>query len=309
MAALVATVAATSGHAKDVPRTPDGRPDLSGVWTTATATPLERPEAHAAKTSLTPDEAARVEAAAEASIQALAQGKLAYNREWLDPGLKVLPGRPSALIVDPPGGTIPWKPEAKAAYERERARYGRGPFDSHHDLDTGERCISDGITLLPLQPYNMNFKLVQTPEHLVIYQEMYHEVRIVPLGRQPRPAPGGQWLGDARARWEGDTLVVTTSNFADRRHDHWAWLWRAARPGLRVVERFTRTDEKTIDYRVTVEDPQSFTQAWTASAPMTTDQASRGVTAGRIYEYACHEANYSLLNVLTGARAEEAATH
>lgn len=290
-----------------VPRQPDGRPDLSGVWTTATATPLERPRALASRPTLTADEARQVELAAAARANALAEGKLAYNREWLDPGLKVLPGLPSALIVDPATGSIPWKREARAAFEAERARYGKGPFESHHDLDTGERCISDGVTLLPLQPYNMNFKLVQTANHLMIYQEMYHEVRIVPFTQDPPPAPGGQWLGDARARWEGDTLVVTTKNFADRREDHWAWLWRAPRPGLRLIERFTRVDATTIDYQVTVEDPASFMQSWTASAPMTTDQESRGVTAGKIYEYACHEANYSLLNVLRSARAEERA--
>ncbi|MCZ6659519.1 MAG: hypothetical protein O7C67_19715 [Gammaproteobacteria bacterium] len=303
-----ATCAAWS---EDVPRTAWGSPDLQGIWTTATLTPLERPDHHRGHEQLTAEEANALETA---TIQRLARSDGAeppagsvggYNRVWLDPGLKVLPNRPTALIVDPPDGRIPWKPEAKAWSDQQRARYGVGPYHGFLDLDTGERCISDGITMAPLQPYNMNFQILQTPDYLAIVQEMYHEYRIIPLDGRPHiDERVGQWLGDGRGRWEGDTLVVETTRFADKSHYYWAWPWRSARPTLRLVERFTRTDSRTIDYRFTVDDPVMFTRPWTASSPMTTDQASRGVTAGALYEYACHEGNYALPNVLRGARAE-----
>ena len=160
--------------------------------------------------------------------------------------------------------------------------------------------------MAPLQPYNMNFQIFQTEDHLVINHEMYHEYRIIPLdGRQSIPQAVGQWLGDARGRWDDDTLVIESGGFADKRDYYWAWPWRAARPGLKITERLTRIDETTIDYVFTVEDSASFTQPWTVSAPMTTDQASRGVTAGPLFEYACHEGNYALPNVLRGARLAE----
>lgn len=286
--------------------------DLQGVWTTATLTPLERPEAHADLTQLSEAEGSALESSTEAALRERSENPApgsvgGYNREWLDPGMKVLDDRRTALIVDPPDGRIPWRPEAKAASDKQRARYGKGPYDSYKDLDTGERCISDGITLAPLQPYNMNYQLFQTPDTLVIAGEMYHEYRIIPLDdRPPLPQAIGQWLGEGRGRWEGDTLVVETTGFADKSDDYWAWPWRSARPSLKLTERFTRVDATTIDYEFTVEDPDMFTSPWTVSVPMTTDQESRGVTAGPLFEYACHEGNYALPNVLRGARAEEA---
>ena len=295
--------------AADVPMTPWGKPSLEGVWTTATLTPLERPETVAA-TPLTEAERAAMEADAEALWESFDQppppGSVGgYNRAWLDPGMKALPdGRP-ALIVDPPDGRIPWRPAARAAADAERARYGVGPYFSFTDLDTGERCLSDGVTMAPLQPYNMNYQIFQTEDHLAIVHEMYHEHRIVPLdGRPFVPEEVGQWLGDARGHWEDDTLVIVSKGFADKSDYYWAWPWRAARPSLKLVERLRRVDQETIDYAFTVEDPEMFTRPWTASAPMTTDQASRGVTAGPLYEFACHEGNYALPNILRGARLE-----
>ena len=300
---------AATGATADVPRTPWGKPSLEGVWTTATLTPLERP-ASLDGTPLTEAQQAEMEAEAERFWQALEQppppGQVGgYNREWLDPGMKALPdGRPS-LVIDPPDGRIPWRPEARAASEAEAARYGIGPYYSYADLDTGERCLSDGVTMAPLQPYNMNYQIFQTEDHLAIVHEMYHEYRIVPLdGRPFLPDKVGQWLGDARGHWEGDTLVIVSKGFADKSDYYWAWPWRAARPSLTVVERLRRVDEETIDYEFTVTDPEMFTRPWTASAPMTTDQASRGVTAGPLYEFACHEGNYALPNILRGARVE-----
>lgn len=309
--ALLANPAA----ADQLRRTPWGAPDLQGVWTTATLTPLERADNHADKETLSSAEAQRLEAATADRMAKLdgaepeAGNVGGYNRAWLDMGMRLLPDRRTALIIDPPSGRIPWRPKAKAASDAERARYGVGPYDSYADLDTGERCISDGVSMAPLQPYNMNFQIFQTPDHLAILQEMYHEYRIIPLdGRPPLDPTVGQWLGSPRGRWEGDTLVIETSGFADKSHYYWAWPWRAARPELKITEWLTRVDAETIDYRFTIEDRNMFTQPWTVASPMTTDQAARGVTAGALYEYACHEGNYALPNVLSGARAEELAT-
>ena len=293
----------------DAPRTPWGKPDLQGVWTPATLTPLERPDTMT-DARLTPEQRAQLEAEAEATWAAIDQppppGSVGgYNREWLDPGMKALDDGRAALVVDPPDGRIPWRAEALADSDAQRARYGVGPYYSYRDMDTGERCLSDGVTMAPLQPYNMNYQIFQTEDHLAIVHEMYHEYRIVPLdGRPFIPEEVGQWLGDARGHWEEDTLVIVSKGFANKADYYWAWPWRAARPSLTVVERLRRVDERTIDYSFTVEDPEMFTRAWTASVPMTTDQASRGVTAGPLYEYACHEGNYALPNILRGARLE-----
>ncbi len=298
-------------QAASPPTTPWGAPDLQGVWTTATLTPLERPEATDIDATLSKEERDKMAVAAEQALQKLAAspppGSVGgYNREWLDPGMRALEDGRTALIVDPPDGRIPWKPQAKAASDAQRARYGVGPFDSYADLDTGERCLSDGVTMAPLQPYNMNFQIFQTPDYLAINHEMYHEYRIIPLqDTAPLHENVGLWLGDSRAHWEGDTLVIVSDQFIDKSTYYWAWPWRAARPSLKITERLRRVDATSMAYEFTVEDPQSFTQPWTVSVPMTTDQASRGVTAGPLYEFACHEGNYALPNVLRGARMQE----
>ncbi|MEM7078079.1 MAG: hypothetical protein AAF513_05560 [Pseudomonadota bacterium] len=295
----------------EVPRLPWGAPDLQGVWTTATLTPLERPEGVAADKTLSAQERSEMEISAEDRLVERSEnpppGSVGgYNREWLDPGMKALNDGRSALIVDPADGRIPWRAEAKAASDAQRARYGVGPFDTFADMDTGERCLSDGVTMAPLQPYNMNYQIFQSEDVIAINHEMYHEYRIIPLdGRDFIPPNVGQWLGDARGHWEGDTLVIVSKGFADKSGYYWAWPWRAARPNLVVTERLRRVDAKTIDYSFTVSDPDAFTQPWTARVPMTTDQASRGVTSGPLFEFACHEGNYALPNVLRGARFQE----
>ena len=294
------------------PRTAWGEPDLQGLWTSATLTPLERPERQADRDRLTGEEAAAIEADS-AARRAASDGKSApgsvggYNQVWMDAGTRIVGDRRTSLIVDPPDGRIPWKPYARVASDRERARYGVGPFESYVDLDTGERCITDGLpNMVPLQPYNMNLRIFQAPGEVVMLHEMYHELRVIPLDGRPRTGIA-QWTGEARGHWEGDTLVVETVNFADRPEAYWSAPWRASRPSLRLVERFTRAGPLTIDYTFTVEDALSFTQPWTAAAPMTTDHASRGVTSGQLWEYACHEGNHAMINILSGARAEEAA--
>ena len=296
-----------------VPLTPWGDPDLRGVWTTATLTPLERPRSLEAQDLLSDAQAADLErqtldqrAASDGVARAGSVG--GYNQVWMDAGTKITGSRRTSLIVDPEDGRIPWKPRAGVENEKERRRYGVGPYETWTDLDTGERCITDGLpNMVPIQPYNMNFRIVQTEDHVAYLHEMYHEVRIIPLdGRPHLDLRIGQWLGDARGWWEGETLVVETTNFADLTQYYWSSPWRKARPTFRLVERFRRLDAETIDYRVTVEDPTMFTQPWTVSAPMTTNQASRGVTPGPVLEYACHEGNYAMPNVLGGARAAEA---
>ena len=302
---------AAGNETSATPRTAWGDPDLQGLWTSATLTPLERPARQSEQTLLTDEEAAAIEEES-ARRRVESDGKSApgsvggYNQVWLDAGTRIVGDRRTSLVVDPPGGVIPWLPEKKIASDREQARYGVGPFYTYTDLDTGERCLTDGLpNMVPLQPYNMNMRIFQTPGQVVMLHEMYHELRVIPL--DDRPLTGiAQWTGEARGHWEGDTLVVETVNFVDKPETYWSAPWRAARPTLRLVERFTRTGPESIDYTFTLEDPTWFTRPWTAAAPMTTDQASRGVTAGEIWEYACHEGNHAMINILGGARAEEA---
>jgi hypothetical protein len=287
-------------------RTPWGDPDLQGLWTSETSTPFERPDRFAGKQFLTAAEVAALEADARTNQQTERRPEDGdpgtYNQFWFDRGTRWVPDRRTSLIIDPPDGRIPWKPGARTTIG---GTLRVGPFDSYTDLDTGERCLTDGPTLVPMQSYNMNFKILQAPGYVVIAHEMFHNRQIIPLdGRQTPSVP--QWFGMSRGRWEGDTLVVETTSFADKRRYRWAQGWRAARPTLRVTERFTRLDAKTIDYQFTIEDPQMFTRPWTAKIPLSQDRAAVGVTEeSRQYEYACHEGNYSIVNVLSGARAAE----
>jgi len=290
-------------------RTPWGDPSFQGVWTNATITPLERPPALADKPFLTEEEVADLEHRAEQDLfieRAPQPGDVGtYNRVWGDRGTRVAGGRTS-LVVDPPDGRIPYTPDARKAQELTDAAYGMGSFNNHLEIDTGERCLTDGLPFVPYF-YNNNYQILQTPQHVAILHEMYQEVRIIPLDGRPHVGPNvGQWLGDARGHWDGDTLVIETTNFDDKTHYRWAEDWRASRPTLHLVERFTRVDEETIDYQFTVTDPTMFTRPWTAAAPLWANRAA-GATIGQLYEYACHEGNYAMVNVLSGARAQEKA--
>ena len=291
-----------------IPRTSWGSPDLEGVWTAATVTPLERSLSLGNKPILTEEERAKIEIEREQFLQSRSANPDpgtpgGYNRFWLDSGTLTLEDGRSSLIIDPLDGRIPWQSESKQWSDVQSARYGVGPYNDYTDLDTGERCITDGISMVALQPYNMNYQIVQTKDTIVIAHEMYHEYRIIPLDDRPFVSDKiTQWLGDARAHWEGDTLVIESRNFADKLDHYWAWPWRSARSSLTLVERLTRIDDSHMEYLVTISDPRMFTQSWTISAPMTTDQASRGVTEGPIFEFACHEGNYALPNVLRGAQ-------
>ena len=297
-----------SGQTGDstAPRTAWGDPDLHGVWTGSSLTPLERPGELEGREFLTAEEAAALEArAADGWVDAAPQAgdPGTYNQFWYDRGTKVIPGGRTSLIVDPPDGRVPFTESGRERDRVSSAHYGVGARDSYVDLDTGERCLTDGLPLR-YAGYNANYQIFQTPGHVAILGEMFRDLRIIPLDGRPHTAIP-QWLGDGRGRWDGDTLVVETRSFADKAHFWWVNAWRATRPTLRLVERFTRVDAETLEYEFSMEDPEMFTRPWTAVIPLTTNQAARGVATGPLYEYACHEGNHGLRNTLAGARFEE----
>jgi hypothetical protein len=298
------------------PRTPDGKPDLQGVWSFATLTPLERPKELADKAVLTAEEAAAfVKLQQERqnrdnrSPQARQDIEGAYNNFWWDWGSDVIGTRRTSLIVDPPDGRIPpLTPEAqkRASGPRPRPATERvalgAVVDNPEDLGLSERCIvgfSSGPPILA-NAYNNNLQIVQTPSHVVIHTEMIHEARIVPLDQRPRlPAHMWQWLGDSRGRWENDTFVIETANFTDKSSFSGNLVGRnGSTARMTLVERFTRVADDTLLYEFTVTDPATWTKPWTVQLPMTR-------TSEQIFEYACHEGNYSMPGMMKGARAME----
>ena len=302
--ALVALAPAVAGGQEAVPGTPDGQPDLQGVWNFSTATPMERPEDLAGKTTLTPEEAAAWEQQLAATREANESeredappgAKLGYSvRVWFEHGHTLTEQRTS-LVVDPPDGRIPAvRPEVAARAELRRilrGRHAHGP----EDRGSSERCLLGFNSGPPMTPsaYNNNVQIFQTADHVVILNEMVHNARIVPLdGRPHLPAQLRQWTGDSRASWDGDTLVVETRNFLGETS------LRGSSANLSLIERFRRADAETLLYEFTVIDPTSWTRPWTAQVEMTrTDEP--------LYEYACHEGNYSMASSLSGARAMEA---
>jgi hypothetical protein len=298
------------------PRTPWGDPDLQGVWRYEAAIALERPAEFKGREFLTDEEVAarsRVEEDQASSrlsgLEGAAVGRRSvaespirgneYNSFWQDHGRPRRVYKQTSLIVDPRDGQIPFTPDAEKAEARAAARYGVGPFDSYLDPDTGERCLTDGVTALMWQgPNGGHNRIVQSPGFVTILHEEYRDRRIIPLDRRSH-GNIPQWFGDAIGRWEGETLVVETTNFIDRTNYEWANLWTRPSATLRLVERFTRSGADTIDYRITVEDPATFTRPWTAEIPI-----SRLPDDTQIYEYACHEGNYAMTNLLAGARAD-----
>ena len=294
------------------PRTAWGAPDLRGIWDFRTITPLERPREMAGKEVLTEAEAGAFEERAaqrraEADTLAIPERCVgspnfvdcvgSYNQLWFDRGTEVLEDRRSSLIVDPPDGRIP--DLTPAARERAdavaaiRRRPPRGPEDRR----VGARCIVGFNSGPPMSPsaYNNNMQLFQTRDYVAILNEMVHDVRIIPLdGREHLPAHIRQWMGVSRGRWEGEVLVVDTRNLTDQT------MFKGSGGNMHVIERFRRLDANTLLYEYTINDPESFVRPWTAVFPMR-------LTEGPIYEYACHEGNYSMFNLLSGARAEEKA--
>jgi hypothetical protein len=288
-----------------VPRTSWGHPDFQGIWSTATITPFERLPEMAGKPFLTPSEAAEFERQTLASSNrdrrdggAEADVARAYNEFWWDRGTKVVATLRTSLVVDPPDGRIP--PMTLEGQKRvdalAAARKLRGPADNPEDRSSWERCIARGVpTVMLPQPYNNNYQIFQTSDHVVILAEMIHDARIIPLdGRPHLPGHVRQWMGDSVGKWEGETLVVETTNFTDQ------YSFRGTSEHLRLVERFTRTAPDILLYQVTIHDPATFTRPWTLELP-----ARRSLEP--MFEYACHEGNYGLEGILKGHRAEEKA--
>jgi hypothetical protein len=300
------------GQVWTIPRASDGHPDLQGVWTNATITPMERPAALAGKPTLTEAEASAVEknaaeelknldGASESPLLAAAgsSGTGGYNVLFIDRGselARVDGVKRTSLIVDPPDGKVP--PMTPEGRERNIARMrNSNRFDSVTDRPMGERCLlgfgsTSGPPMLPVL-YNNNYQIVQTPASIVMLVEMVHDARIIRMNGMHAPAHVRQWLGDSIGHWEGDTLVVDTTNFNDQTR------FRGSSENLHVIERFKRVDANTILYRVTIDDPTTFTRQWTMEYPFV-------ATPGPIYEYACHEGNYALTDILGGARKSDA---
>jgi hypothetical protein len=289
------------------PRTADGHPDLQGVWSNPTITPFERPAEFAGKATLTEKEAAQLEArAAKARVDGPPKegDPGSYNQAWFDSGTKVVSTRQTSLVVDPPNGLVPVKPSAEAKRDYDLAHAS----DSWEYMSVWDRCITRGVPagMFPAG-YNNSYQILQTPGYVVIFYEMIHETRIIPVdGRPHLPASVRQWNGDSRGHWEGNTLVVDTTNYNGK-----GWIATSAATGrikgipqseaLHVVERFTRADKNTILYKVTIDDPNVYTQPWTLAIPLSREENYK------IYEYACHEGNHAIENVLGAGRAAEAA--
>jgi hypothetical protein len=282
------------------PLTSWGDPDLQGQWNSQTSTPLQRPREGplAGRDTLTLEEAETLEATNRANFDLPPrEGSVGnYNAFWRDVG-KALTR--TSLIIDPPDGRMPLlSPEGQARIDAERAeRSTRGPSnspDTYKDLRQWTRCISRGWNGIGSW-YSSNYQIFQSAGYVVVFQELIHEARIIPLdGRPHLPGSIPLWMGDSRGHWEGTTLVVDTTNFDPKTR------YQGSRDTLHLIERYTRVDENTIDYQFTIDDPQTFTRPWTVLRPMTrvTDRVS-------IFEYACHEGNYAMEGILAGARAEE----
>lgn len=287
-------------------RLPDGTPDLQGIWTNVTVTPLERPGDLSDQAFFESLDEARAYAAAVVERNdadrrdggARADVARAYNDFWWDRGTDVVETLRTSLVVDPPDGRIPDQTgEARDRLAADRAANQGRAYDGPENRPLSERCIiwpNEGPPMLP-SFYNNNYQIVQSPGYVVIVMEMIHDARVIPTdGREHLPDDVRLWLGDSVGRWEGDTLVVETTNFSDRTN------FRGANVNLRVIERFRRADEDTLMYEFTVEDPTTWERPWSGEIPMK-------ATEGPVYEYACHEGNQSLAGVLRAARMREAA--
>jgi hypothetical protein len=292
--------AVKSAKTYKAPRTVDAQPDLQGVWSNATITPLERPVNLGDKAYFTDEEARKFEVTAFEVINSERRdggnevdvGR-SYNEFWRDRGRSVVASHRTSLIYDPPTGRIPPLTAEAQKRQADRRAYARlHPADGPEDLGLWVRCVTRGVPMIP-GPYNNDFQIVQTTGSVVIFHEMIHEARVIPMDGRPHvPSHMRFLLGDARGRWDGDTLVVDTTNFSDVAN------FQGSNTGLHLVERFTRTGPETVLYQFTVEDPSTFSKPWSAEMPMT-------AMSNPIYEYACNEGNYAMTGLLGGARTEE----
>ena len=312
---LAALVWAVAAAAQDAPQTPWGAPDLQGIWDFRTITPLQRSEELGDQAFLTEEEAANLEQeAVDRNIELWerdarrtdAGGNVGgYNNFWMDVGTNTIETRRTSLVIDPPNGRLPElsavgqrRADARRAYLEEHAA------DSYENRNTSDRCIvgfNAGPPITPLA-YNQNMQLFQTPDHVVVYTEMVHTPRVIPLDGPPALDDDIRlWSGDSRGHWEDDTLVVETANFNDKRR--WIPLGGVGRgitstANMTLVERFTRIDDDTLEYAFIVTDPDTWSSPWTLSMPMRRTDLP-------LFEYACHEGNYSMPGILGGTRAEE----
>jgi hypothetical protein len=287
-----------------LPRTPDGQPDLQGFWTNTTYTPLERPK-NVTKEFYTKEEALEIaKKAAVVEAEETEPGTIAdVHYDFTQFGLDRSQGGfalnlRTSLIVDPPDGRLPplSAEGRKRAAERAEARKRMGrATDAVQNQPLSVRCIIMDRAGPPMLPgaYNNNYQIVQTPGNVMILVEMIHHVRIIPLDGRPRlPQNVRQWMGSYTGRWDGDTLVVETTNFTDKT------AFQGSSENMHLTERFTRVDENTVMYQFTVDDPSTWTRPWSAELPMKR-------TIGPLFEHACHEGNYGLANTLAGARNED----
>jgi hypothetical protein len=306
---LTVSITAVSAQAKKTwtpAHTVDGQPDLQGVWTNATITPFERPAQLAGKAYLTEQEAAELEkqSALTKVDRPPGAGDVGnYNQVWFDSGTKVVGTRQTSLVMDPPDGRVPLKPAAEAKRDYDLAHI----TDSYEHMSIWDRCITRGVParMFPAG-YNNAYQIVQSAGNIVIMSEMIHDARVIPLdGRAHAPKEVRAWDGDSRGHWEGDTLVVDTTNYNGK-----GWIATSAATGrikgipqseaLHVVERFTRVSEGTIQYEVTIDDPNVYTKPWKVVIPLTRDPQYV------LYEYACQEGNQAVENILRGGRAKDA---
>jgi len=301
------------GKTWSVSRTPDGQFDLEGVWDFGTITPLERPGALGTKQVFTNEEAASFEQEEnrrqnrdlidpkKGGLQYLPNSVIPYNEFWYERGSRIVGSKRTSLIVDPPDGRIPpLTPAAQARLDEDAAaardeQLGFVRADSYEDRSVADRCLLGFNAGPPMTPgaYNNHVQILQAPGSVALVTEMVHEARSVPLDGRPHLPPAlRQYRGDSRGHWEGRTLVIDTMNF--RRETS----LRGSTAATHVVERLTRIDADTLLYEFTVEDPSTWTRPWTASIPMKKLEEP-------IFEYACHEGNYAMTNILSGARAQE----
>lgn len=301
LCAQTSATVAPAGDAYTAPRTSWGHPDLQGVWDYRTITPLERRPEFADREFYTPEEIAQLEGRAirrmEGPPDPNAPANLVHAEYLTDPGRRLDESHRTSLIIDPPNGRLP--PLTPAAQERQAQNRPAGEFgfvggraDSYTDRSMLERCITRGAGGAPMPTlYNNNVRITQSPSSVALVHEMVHETRIVPLDGGPFGSVRS-YSGESRGHWEGDTLVVETRNFNGKAP------YRGAGANLRVIERYTRTGPDAVDFKVTFEDDTQWTQPWTAAFTMNTAE-------GELYEYACHEGNYGLRNILESARDEE----
>ena len=296
--------ATTKAPAESTPKTPWGDPDLQGVWSSdaEAGVPFERPQVLAGKEALAADELEQVLQQREEQRAEIAPtlggitgaGPTHWFEDWGQSSAR------TSLVIDPPDGRVP--PLTQEAQRRQRGgfqggggSFGNGPFNSYTDFANWDRCITRGVPAVMFPGiYNNNSRITQAPGFVAITYEMVHETRVIPV--DPRPhLPGGlrQWLGDARGHWEGDTLVVESTNFTNRTN------YRGSGETLKIVEKFRREPGKGLRYEVTVDDPTTFTRTWTAALNLR--------PAVDMFEYACHEGNYAMRNMLSAARATEKA--